>query len=131
MKQRYLVLCLLGAIALGVAAITPGSAAAQGRSGPEMTAPSHGRLDDATIKKAATVLPRIKEINKETRAAVQEASSPQQKRQIISHARDEQLSALRGAGITADQYERVLIALNSDPNVRAKFQSYLQGDRAM
>jgi hypothetical protein len=48
-----------------------------------------------------------------------------QQRQILNNARNQQLSVLKNEGITADQYENVLIALNSDPSLRAKFDSYL------
>lgn len=132
MERRHFVSYLFGAaaIALCVGSIAPSGAVAQGAPGGPAATTSHQRVDDVTIKKAATVSPRIRAINEQTRAAVQKAANQQQRTQIISHARDEQLSVLRDAGITLDQYEKVLVALNSDPSVRAKFRSYMGSNQA-
>jgi len=96
-------------------------------SGSAASASAQAHVDNDTIKKAAAVFPKIQRIAEEAGEAVQKTSDQGQQKQILSAARNRQLSALHDAGITQQEYENVLVALNSDPDVKAKFESYMRG----
>jgi Domain of unknown function (DUF4168) len=128
--KRVLPLCFgvaTAALLMMPAASTP--AIAGGDSNSVSTSQPHPgtkvRVDDATVRKAAAVFPKILKLNKEAESRMQQTNDPQQRQQILSGTRARQMSALREAGISADDYDHVLIALNSDPGLRAKFESYL------
>jgi TolA-binding protein len=83
-------------------------------------------VDDATLKKAAAVFPRIRQINLDTRQTLKNTKDQHQQEQILARAQSEQLSVVRNAGMTAAQYNSVIKAVQNDPGVRTKFSSYLE-----
>jgi len=83
--------------------------------------------DETTLKKAAAVLPKVRRINLDVQLALEKTKDKHQQQQILSRGQAEQLAAVSKIGLTATQYEEVLEAVRSDPAMRTKFVSYLNG----
>jgi hypothetical protein len=72
------------------------------------------KVADASLRKAAAALPKIRQINAEMIQALSRTGSYEQRRKIVSRAKDKQLVALDEAGLTAHQYEKTIIAAEND-----------------
>jgi hypothetical protein len=134
MVWKLIVRWILGSAATAVFVIMPAISApafAAGASSSSISrepeAGGKAQVSDVTVRKAAAAFPKILKINREAKKEIQQTNDPQQRQQILSSARDRQISALREEGISADDYDHVLVALNSDPGLLAKFKSYLNG----
>jgi hypothetical protein len=100
-----------------------------GRSaGATVRAAAH-TVADASLRKAAAALPKIRQINAEMIQALSRADSQEQRRKIVSNAKDEQLVALDEAGITAHQYEETIIAAENNPQLFAKLEEYVNTEQ--
>jgi hypothetical protein len=84
---------------------------------------------DASLRKAAAALPKIRQINAEMIQALSRADSREQRRKIVSKAKDKQLVALDEAGITAHQYEETIIAAENNPQLFAKLEEYVNTEQ--
>jgi hypothetical protein len=84
---------------------------------------------DASLRKAAAALPKVRQINAEMIQALSDADSREQRRKIVSKARDKQLVALDEAGITAHQYEETITAAEKDPQLFAKLEEYVNSEQ--
>ena len=84
---------------------------------------------DASLRKAAAALPKVQQINAEMIQALSDADGREQRRKIVSKARDKQLIALDEAGITAHQYEETLTAAENDPQLFAKLEEYVNTEQ--
>jgi long-subunit fatty acid transport protein len=84
---------------------------------------------DASLRKAAAALPKIRQINAEMIQALSHADSRGQRRKIVSKAKDKQLVALDEAGITAHQYEETITAAENDPHLFAKLEEYVNTEQ--
>jgi hypothetical protein len=84
---------------------------------------------DASLRKAAAALPKIRQINAEMIQALSRADSQEQRRKIVSNAKDKQLVALDEAGITAHQYEETIIAAENNPQLFAKLEEYVNAEQ--
>lgn len=131
MKRKYFFPKLIGMAIAVLCLVQFAPVTALAESGPpagsaEAPSANSQSVKDSTIKKAAVAMPKIQQINDQTRSAMQQATTQQQRSQILSQARTKQLSVLHDAGITVVDYEKVLIAANSDPSVKSKLESYLR-----
>jgi cobalamin-dependent methionine synthase I len=128
MSLRSFFPTLIGAAALiAVPAASAIAHAGEGDTAARPQAAARAKVSDATVRKAATAFPKIMKINREAKQEMQQTNDPKQRAQILSSARTQQMSTLRQVGISAEDYNHVLLALNSDPGLRAKFKSYLNG----
>lgn len=87
------------------------------------------KVADASLRKAAAALPKIRQINTEMIRALSRAGSQAQCRKIVSKAKDKQLVALHEAGITARQYEETITAAENDPRLFAKLEEYANSEQ--
>src|SRR5260370_32323275 len=99
-----------------------------GSPGAIVRSESH-KVADVSLRKAAAALPKIRQINAEMILALSHAGSQEQRRKIVSKAKDKQLVALDEAGITAHQYEETIIAAENDPQLFAKLQEYVSTEQ--
>ena len=86
-------------------------------------------VTSASLRKAAAALPKIRQINAEMIQAFSRADSREQRRKIVSKAKDKQLVALDEAGITAHQYEETIIAAENNPQLFAKLEEYVNTEQ--
>jgi Domain of unknown function (DUF4168) len=100
-----------------------------GRSPGATVRPASHTVADASLRKAAAALPKIRQINAEMIQALSRAGSQEQRRKIVSKAKDKQLVALDEAGITAHQYEETIIAAENDPQLFAKLEEYVNTEQ--
>jgi hypothetical protein len=73
--------------------------------------------------------PKIGQINAEMIQALTRADSQEQRRKIVSKAKDKQLVALDEAGITAHQYEETIIAAENNPQLFDKLEEYVNTEQ--
>ncbi len=100
-----------------------------GRSaGATVRAAAH-TVADSSLRKAAAALPKIRQINAEMIQALSRADSREQRRKIVSEAKDKQLAALDEAGITAHQYEETITAAANNPQLFAKLEEYVNTEQ--
>lgn len=104
------------------------SAATIGEPSARATARSH-KVADGSLRKAAAALPKVRQINAEMIQALSFADSREQRRKIVSKAKDKQLVALDEAGITAHQYEATITAAENDPRLLAKLEEYVSTEQ--
>jgi hypothetical protein len=87
------------------------------------------KVADASLRKAAAALPKIRLINAEMIQELSRADSREQRKKIVSKAKDKQLVALDEAGITARQYEETITAAENDPRLFAKLEEYVNTEQ--
>jgi hypothetical protein len=111
-------------------AATPLSESHSGEPGRSAGATVRSRkVADASLRKAAAALPKIRQTNFEMIQALSRADSREQRRKIVSKARDQQLTALHEAGITAHQYEETITAAENDQRLFAKLEEYVSTEQ--
>ena len=101
----------------------------EGRSAGATVRSAAHTVADASLRKAAAALPKIRQINAEMIQALSRADSQEQRRKIVSNAKDEQLVALDEAGITAHQYEETIIAAENNPQLFGKLEEYVNTEQ--
>jgi hypothetical protein len=106
-----------------------GSEGGEGRSAGATVRSAAHTVADASLRKAAAALPKIRQINAEMIQALIRADSREQRRKIVSEAKDKQLVALDEAGITAHQYEETIIAAENNPQLFAKLEEYVNTEQ--
>jgi len=106
-----------------------GSEGGEGRSAGATVRSAAHTVADASLRKAAAALPKIRQINAEMIQALSRADSQEQRRKIVSNAKDKQLVALDEAGITAHQYEETIIAAENNPQLFAKLEEYVNTEQ--
>ena len=124
---RMIVIVAVSAL---ISAATPMSESCSGEPGRSAgaTVRSH-KVADASLRKAAAALPKVRQINAEMIQALSFADSREQRRKIVSKAKDKQLVALDEAGITAHQYEATITAAENDPLLFAKLEEYVSTEQ--
>ena len=100
-----------------------------GRSAGATVRPATHTVADASLRETAAALPKIQQINAEMIQALSHADSREQRRKIVSKAKDKQTVALDEAGITAHQYEETIIAAENDPQLFAKLEQYVNTEQ--
>jgi hypothetical protein len=101
----------------------------EGRSAGATVRSAAHTVADASLRKTAAALPKIRQINAEMIQALSRADSQKQRRKIVSKAKDKQLVALDEAGITAHQYEETIIAAENNPQLFAKLEEYVNTEQ--
>jgi hypothetical protein len=124
---RIIAIVAVSALITASMLVTGSESGESGRSA-EATLRSH-RVADASLRKAAAALPKIRQTNLEMIQALSRADSREQRRKIVSRAKDKQLVALDEAGITAHQYEETITAAENDPRLFAKLEEYLNTEQ--
>ena len=134
MKQRpfleFARMIVIVAVSALISAATPTSESYSGEPGRSAgaTVRSH-KVADASLRKAAAALPKVRQINAEMIQALSFADSREQRRKIVSKAKDKQWVALDEAGITAHKYEATIIAAENDPLLFAKLEEYVSTEQ--
>jgi hypothetical protein len=106
-----------------------GSEGGEGRSAGATVRSAGHTVADASLRKTAAALPKIRQINAEMIQALSRADSREQRKKIVSKAKDKQLGALDEAGITAHQYEETIIAAENNPQLFAKLEEYVNTEQ--
>ncbi len=124
---RIIAIVAVSALITASMLVTGSESGEPGRSA-GATLRSH-RVADASLRKAAAALPKIRQTNLEMIQALSRADSREQRRKIVSRAKDKQLVALHEAGITAHQYEVTIAAAENDPRLFAKLEEYVSTEQ--
>ena len=124
---RMIVIVAVSALISAATPMSESYSREPGRSA-RATVRSH-RFADASLRKAAAALPKVRQINAEMIQALSFADSREQRRKIVSKAKDKQLVALDEAGITAHQYEATIAAAENDPRLFAKLEEYVSTEQ--
>ena len=124
---RMIVIVAVSALISGATPISESYSGEPGRS-VGATVRSH-KVVDGSLRKAAAALPKVRQINAEMIQALSFADSREQRRKIVSKAKDKQLVALDEAGITAPQYEATITAAENDPRLLAKLEEYVSTEQ--
>jgi hypothetical protein len=122
---------IIGIVAASlIIAATPLSESHSGEPGRSARATVRSRkVADASLRKAAAALPKIRQTNFEMIQALSRTDSREQRRKIVSRAKDKQLVALHEAGITAHQYEVTITAAENDPRLFARLEEYVNTEQ--
>src|SRR6266851_1951703 len=126
---RIIAIVAVSALIIAATPMSESESGDPGRSaGATVRAAAH-TVADASLRKAAAALPKIRQINAEMIQALSRADSREQRRKIVSEAKDKQLAALDEAGITAHQYEETITAAANNPQLFAKLEEYVNTEQ--
>ena len=125
---RLIAIVAVSALITAAVQVT-GSEGGEGRSAGATVRSAAHTVADASLRKTAAALPKIRQINAEMIHALSRADSQKQRRKIVSKAKDKQLVALDEAGITAHQYEATIIAAENNPQLFAKLEEYVSTEQ--
>jgi hypothetical protein len=126
---RMIAIVAVSALIIAGTPMSESESGEPGRSPGATVRPASHTVADASLRKAAAALPKIRQINAEMIQALSRAGSQEQRRKIVSKAKDKQLVALDEAGITAHQYEETIIAAENDPQLFAKLEEYVNTEQ--
>jgi hypothetical protein len=126
-SARMIVIVAASALIIAATPMSKSFSGEPGRSA-RVTVRSH-KVADASLRKTAAALPKIRQTNFEMIQALSRADSREQRRKIVSKAKDKQLTALHEAGIAAYQYEATITAAENDPRLFAKLEEYVSTEQ--
>jgi hypothetical protein len=126
---RLIGIVAVSALIIAAMQITGFERGEPGRSAGATVRSAAHTVADASLRKTAAALPKIRQINAEMIQALSRADSQKQRRKIVSKAKDKQLVALDEAGITAHQYEETITAAENDPQLFAKLEEYVNTEQ--
>ena len=126
---RMIAIVAVSALIIAATPMSESESGEPGRSAGATVRSAAHTVADASLRKAAAALPKIRQINAEMIQALSRADSQEQRRKIVSNAKDEQLVALDEAGITAHQYEETIIAAENNPQLFAKLEEYVNTEQ--
>lgn len=82
-------------------------------------------LSDADIETMAEVYVALNELQSDADARAQAAPTPEEQNQIQAEATSEMQTVLQDHGLSVDQYQQMVQLINTDENVRARFEEAL------
>ena len=82
--------------------------------------PGAGIPDDATIAKVGRALRRVAEIKRDYVECLASASTELERQDLSSRAGNAALEALDNQGLSVDQYEAVITAAETDPELERR-----------
>ncbi len=126
---RLIGIVAVSALIIAAMQITGFERGEPGRSAGATVRSAAHTVADASLRKTAAALSKIRQINAEMIQALSRADSQKQRRKIVSKAKDKQLVALDEAGITAHQYEETITAAENDPQLFAKLEEYVNTEQ--
>lgn len=82
-------------------------------------------LSDADIETMAEVYVALNELQSDADARAQAAPTPEEQNQIQAEATSEMQTVLQDHGLSVDEYQQMVQLINTDENVRARFEEAL------
>lgn len=93
---------------------------------PEMPPQEQVEVTDELLERFVDVYPDMFEINQAAEQELATAESPEEAQAIQARAQDEMIATLEDGDITVPEYEAVVQALNTDEELRAKFEEMME-----
>lgn len=94
-------------------------------SGAAASRASDQGVDDATLQQVAHAYVAVRHITNDTRERLARTQDNSERQQIASQAEAQKLSVVKQEGIDPQQYNKVLLIVQKDPNLQQKFMSYV------
>jgi hypothetical protein len=82
-------------------------------------------IDDATLKQAARVFVKVKQIAQREKTVADDAKDEAEKQQIMQQAQSEKLAAVKAEGLQPQRYDQILQIVQADTSLQQKFFSYV------
>jgi hypothetical protein len=106
-------------MASGETATTPPGGGAQ------QAAPT-AQVDPATVEKFVVAFADVRELQQEFSLKLQNAESPEEAQSLQQEAQQEMVGAVKEAGLEVEDYNRVVSAMEQDPQLRNEILSRAQ-----
>ena len=94
-------------------------------SGAAASRASDQRVDDATLQQVAQAYVAVRHITNDTKERLARTQDNSERQQIASQAEAQKLSVVKQQGIDPQQYNKVLLIVQKDPDLQQKFMSYV------
>lgn len=128
--QRRVSAYVVGVAAAFALAVVPGvarsqSAAMGGASSAAASGASDQKVDDATLQHVAKAYVAVRHITNDTKERLARTQDNSEQQQIASQAEAQKLSVVKQEGIDPQQYNKVLMMVQNDPDLQQKFLHYV------
>lgn len=128
--QRRVSAYVVGVAAAFALAVVPGvarsqSAAMGGAPSAAASGASDQKVDDATLQHVAKAYVAVRHITNDTKERLARTQDNSEQQQIASQAEAQKLSVVKQEGIDPQQYNKVLMMVQNDPDLQQKFLHYV------
>lgn len=82
-------------------------------------------VTDSLLEEFATIYPTVAEVSREAQAELSEAADQAEAQRIQAEANEEIMDTLDEAGMTFEEYDGVIRAVNDDPELMEKFEALM------
>lgn len=104
----------------------PGGAGQPGQPGqPGAGEQPTADVSDAQLETMAEVYVEMTELQSDTDAQAQEATSPEEQNAIQAQATEDMQGILEDHGMSVEEYQQMVQLLNTDPQIRERFEEVL------
>lgn len=85
-----------------------------------------GSVDDATLKRAAAAYVKVRDISARAEQAIDHTDDEAGKQQLMARSESAKIAAVKEQGMEPEQYNHVILLVESDQGLQQKFLSHVQ-----